>query len=102
MFQRSVNHDAEFLTILALATLGQHFLSISGAEPGRIALGFLRGLQLIYFQQKSFYDKLLDPGRFPEDALGMNVEMEVPRLDRSYGAGLFQCLALGSVAVRDL
>jgi hypothetical protein len=58
-------------------------------------------LQLIYFQQESFYDKLLDPGRFPEDALGVNVEMEVPGLDRSYGAGLFQRLAFGSMAVRD-
>src|SRR5881394_938408 len=45
---------------------------------------------LLHFQQKGFYDEFLHTWVAPENSFGVNIQMEVPRLDMPANSSLFQ------------
>jgi hypothetical protein len=53
------------------------------------------------FHQEGFDYKFLHAAGLPEDALRMNVEMKVARLNRAQRPGFFGRFAFGGLAVRE-
>src|SRR5258708_29938770 len=66
-----------------------------------MAQRFIRAAHLLDFHQEGFDDEFLHSSGLPENSLGVDVEMKVPRLDGTEGAGFFRSLTLGGLAVRE-
>ena len=66
-----------------------------------MAIAFVGAAHLVDFHQKGFDHEFLHAARLPEHTLGMNVEMEVARLDSAESSGFFRGFALGGLAVRE-
>ena len=71
-----------------------------GLEPGGIAIVFLWNARLKDFHQKSFYDVLLHAARLPKNALRVNINMEVARLNDSESTRFFFGFTFGSLTMR--
>src|SRR5271156_2120652 len=93
--ERAIDHCFHFVRILYLASLGQPTLGFRRTEPGGMAHRFFRSAQFVDFHQESLHHKFLHATRLPEHALGMNIEMEVARLDGAQSARFFYRLAPG-------
>jgi len=100
MFQGAVDHRLELVGVFDLAALGQNNARLLRIEPGRVAKVFLRTPSLANFQQESLDHVFLHAASLPEDALRVNVDVEMAGLDDSDGARFFLGLAFGSLAVR--
>ena len=81
--ERAIDHRLEFAEIFHFASLGQPTFRFFRAEPGRPAVGFVRLAHLMDLHQKRLHHEFLHASGLPENALGINVEMEVTRLDRA-------------------
>jgi len=102
VFDRPVHHRLKFRRVLHLTPLAQHLARLDGAEPGWIAHRFGRFPGAPDFQQKGFHNEFLHAGRLPENTFGVQIEVEVPRLNDTGSAGLFESLTLGGLAVRQV
>ena len=54
------------------------------------------------FEEKSLDDEFLDSGGLPEDALGMEVEVEVLEVDGAGDASFFEGLQSSGLTVREM
>src|SRR5437899_331407 len=100
LLQRPVNDRLQFPRVLDLTPFGENLFGFFGSEPGRVAHRLVGFSILLYFQQKGFDDKFLHSGRLPKNALRMDIEMEMPRLDAAPNPGLFPCLAFRRLTMR--
>src|SRR5439155_19483105 len=86
--------------VLHLTPFGENFPRFVGRVPGGISHLFFRTNCLLHFQQKGFYDEFLHTWVAPENSFGVNIHMEVPRLDMPANSSLFQSFAFRGLAVR--
>ncbi len=101
MLQSPVNNSLEFASVFDFSSLSQYYPRLVGVEPSRFAESLIGPAGLLYFHQKCLHYVFLHASALPEDAFGMNVDVEVTRLDDSDGAGFLAGLALRSLAVRE-
>ena len=101
MLQRAINHGLEFVGVFNFSSFSQNNPRFFRIEPGRISIVFLRSTRLSDFHQESLDHILLHPASLPKNALRMNVNMEMPRLDNTECARLFFGFALGSLTMRQ-
>ena len=99
MLQSSVNYGLEFTGILYFSTLGQYDTRFFRFKPGGIAKRFLGTAGLMDFHEEGLDGVFLHASVLPEDAFGVNVNVEVPGLDESGDAGFFVGLAFRGLAV---
>src|SRR6266849_61165 len=99
LLQRPVNDHLQFPRVPDLAPFGEDFLGFFGSAPSRIAHRLVGLPILLYFQQEGLDDKFLHSGRLPKNALGMDIEVEMPRLNAAANPSLFPCLALRSLTM---
>src|ERR1019366_5158915 len=83
------------------AALGQDNARFSCIEPGGIAVVFLGAASLADVHQESFDHVFLHAAGLPEDALGVNVDVEMAGLDDADSARFFFGFAFGGLAVRE-
>ena len=100
MLQSAVNNSLEFASVFDFPSLGQYYPSPVGVEPGRIAESLIGPTGLLYFHQKCLDYVFLHASALPKNALGVNVNVEVTRLDDSDGAGFLLGFAFGCLTVR--
>src|SRR5215471_16642088 len=98
--QRAINDCFEFVEILHFASLGETFLGFFRSEPRRLSMALVRLAHLMYFHQKCFDHEFLHATGLPENSLGVDVEMEVTRLDGADRSRLFCSFAFRRLAVR--
>src|SRR5215470_4955964 len=98
---RAVDNGAEFGGVPLLASPFQSPACIVNAEPGGVAVCFLRRLGVSDFQHESLHDEFLDDIAQPGVAFWLQVEVEMLRLYDTNGPGLLQRLALRGLAVRQ-
>src|ERR1022692_3880252 len=99
--ERSVDYGLEFVSVFDFAALGQEHARSVSIEPGGITVVFIGSARLPDVHQEGFDDILLHASGLPEHAFGMNVNVEVSRLDEADGARFFFGFALGGLAVRE-
>ncbi len=100
MLQSAVNNSLEFASVFDFPSLGQYYPSPVGVEPGRIAESLIGPAGLLNFHQKCLHHVFLHASALPENAFGVNVNVEVTWLDDSDCAGFFLGFALGGLTVR--
>src|SRR5579864_6123517 len=98
--ESAVDHRLQFVEILYFTAFGQTSLRFLRSEPGRLAITLIRLAHLMHFHQKCLDHEFLHSSGLPENALRVNVKMEMTRLDGADRTGFFRCFALGRLAVR--
>src|SRR5271157_2792975 len=93
--QSAIDYRFQFMRVLHFAAFGQPLPRFFWTEPGGPSHWLIRPAHFVDFHQKGLHHKFLHAARLPEHALGVNVEMKMPRLDGADGTGLFRGLALG-------
>jgi len=100
-FERAIHHRLQLTCIFHFPALGENLARFLNGKPGRITIVFVRLLDSAHFHQEGFDHKLLHTAGLPKDALGMQVQMEVTRLDETDCTGLFQGLSLRGLTVGE-
>src|ERR1019366_890173 len=101
VLQRAINHGLEFVGVFDFAAFGQDHARSFCIEPGGVAVVFLGTASLADVHQKSFDHVFLHAAGLPEDALGVNVDVEMAGLDDADGARFFLGFAFRGLAVRE-
>src|SRR5215468_10438760 len=89
------------MKVLHFASLGETSFCFFRAEPSWLAVLLVRLAHLVHFHQEGLDHKLLYATRLPEDAFGMNVEVEMAGFDGPKGASLFGSFAFRRLAMRQ-
>src|SRR5438132_1157360 len=100
LFHGPINYGLQFSRVLHLAPFGENFSRFLGRVPGGISHLFFGVNCLLHFQQKGFYDEFLHTWLAPKNSLGVDVHMEVPRLDAPANSGFFPSFAFCGLAMR--
>ena len=99
MLQSAVNNSLEFASVFDFSSFGQYCPRLVGVEPGWIAESLIGAAGFLYFHEESLDYIFLHASALPENALGVNVSVEMVRLDEPDGAGFLACLSFGSLTV---
>src|ERR1035437_10283923 len=81
VLHRAVDYGLEFVGVFDFPALGQDSARFSRVEPGGIAVVFLGSASLADVHQERFDHIFLHAALLPEDALGVNVDVEMTGLD---------------------
>src|SRR5437763_16109742 len=100
LFHGPINYGLQFPRVLHLTPFGENFSRFVGRVPGGISHLFFGVNCLLHFQQKGFYDEFLHTWVAPENSFGVNIHMEVPRLDMPANSCLFPGFAFRGLAMR--
>lgn len=100
VLEGTVDDGLEFSRVLYFAAFGEDEAGVVGFEPGGIATVFVRLAGLTHFHEESFHNVFLHTARLPKNALGMDVNVKVARLDDSHRSGFFARFAFGRLTVR--
>jgi len=100
VFERAVHHGLQLPRVFYFPAFGEIDASFFGVKPFGIAEIFFGTTRLSNFHQEGLHDVFLHATRLPENALGVQVDMEVPRLNHADGACLFARFAFCSLAMR--
>jgi len=92
----AVDYSLELVGVFDFAALGQDHARSFCVEPGWVAVVFLGLAGLADFHEEGFDYVFLHAAGMPEDALGVDVDVEVVGLDDAGGSGFF--LGLRSAA----
>ena len=84
----AVDNRAKFGGILRLAAQCQSAARVVDAEPGGVAILFLRSKAVTDLQEESLHDEFLDAIAQPGVTLGLQVEVKMLRLDGANRPGL--------------
>src|SRR6266566_7572231 len=99
-FHGPINYRLQFFRILHFAAFGENFSRLLGRVPSGISHLFFRTNCLLYLQEKGFNHIFLHSRLAPENALRVNVNMKVARLDVPANAGFFPSFAFCCLAMR--
>src|SRR5437667_9780998 len=100
LFHGPINYNLQFSRVLHFAAFGENFSRLLGRVPGGISHLFFRTNCLLYLQEKGFNHIFLHSRLAPENALRVNVNMKVARLDVPANAGFFPSFAFCCLAMR--
>src|SRR5580692_8748420 len=87
--------------VFNFASFGKDYACFFCIEPGGIAVVFFRLAGLPDFHQEGFDDIFLHASGLPEDAFGMNIDVEVAWLDGSDSTRFFFGLAFSSLTMGE-
>jgi len=102
VFNGAIHYGLQFPGIFHFPASGEDNAGFPRIEPGGIAKIFVRTAGLADVQQKGFDDEFLNATRLPENALRVNIDVEVAGLNDSDGSGFFTGFALSGLAVRQV
>src|SRR5580704_2552425 len=100
-FDGAVDDGFEFAKILYFAASGEAALGFFRTDPSRVTIAFVGTAHLMDLHEEGLDHEFLHSTGLPEYALGMDVEVEVTRLDGADRTGFFGGFALGGLAVRE-
>ena len=101
VFEGPVDHGLKFAGIFNFPPLGQDDPRLLGIEPRRITKSLLGTAGLLHFHEEGLDDVFQHASALPEHTFGVHVNVEVPRLDDSGGAGFFQGFTFRGLTVRQ-
>src|SRR5205807_4037696 len=90
---RPVNDAGQVIGIFRQTAFSQPLVGFAEAVPCWITVGFLRSGHTLYFQQISCYSNFAALAYVAESTLGVQIGIEVARLDSANCPRLFQGLA---------
>src|SRR4029077_12510497 len=77
-------------------------LGFFGAHPGWPSIAFVWAAHFADLHQEGFDYEFLHSSGLPEHTFGMEIDVEVARLDEADGSSFFLGLTLGGLAVRKV
>src|SRR5713226_7818235 len=101
VLHRPVDYRLEFVRVFDFAAFGQDNARLFCVEPAGIAKVFLGTASLADFHQESLDHIFLHTACLPEDALRVNIDVEMTRLNDADGARFFLGFAFSRLAVRE-
>src|SRR5579859_3512167 len=101
----AIDNPGQMIGVLGQATFRQTFLSLVGAEPGWISVGFFRRRHTLYLQQIGADSNFVTWIALAESPFCVQIKIKAAWFDSAYGSSLFQgltscCFAGGKIRIK--